>query len=181
MSRAAGVAVWDLPVRVLHWTLAAAVAGAWLTRERYGRLHEVCGYVAAAAVALRLAWGFVGGPRARFADFVRGPRVASRYLLDVVRGRERRHLGHNPLGGWMIVALLGATAAVAFSGWLFTTDRFWGDPQVESWHDALAWTMLGLVVLHVAGVVFTSLRQRENLPLAMWRGTKRPPSGDDAG
>ena len=173
------VSVWDPAVRVLHWTLVAAVATAWALSERDAALHEVAGWVALGAAALRLAWGAVGSRTARFARFVRGPRATWRYLGQVLARREPRHLGHNPLGAWMIVALLGTVGALGLTGWLFTTERFWGDARLGALHEALAWTLAGLAALHVAGVVFTSLRQRENLVAAMWHGTKRAASGDD--
>src|SRR5207344_1558354 len=100
------------------------------------------------------------------------------YLRQVLSGRAPRYIGHNPLGGWMIVALLACIAGLSLTGWLYTTDRFWGDETVETVHRLLAWGMLGLITLHVAGVVFTSLRHRENLVAAMFSGRKRPAAGD---
>ena len=176
---AASVAVWSVAQRLLHWTLAAAVATAWAASERSAALHEAAGWVALAAAALRLLWGVGGGGPARFSRFVRGPRATWRYLRDVLRRREPRHLDHNPLGAWMVVALLAAVVAVGATGWLFTTDRWWGDARVAALHEGLAWTLAGLAALHVAGVAFTSLRHRENLPWAMLTGIKRAPSGDD--
>ena len=176
---AAPVAVWSVAVRLLHWTLAVAVAAAWATGERYAALHEAVGWTALAAAALRLLWGACGTRRARLSHFVRGPRGTWRYLRDVLRRREPRYVGHNPLGAWMVVALLAAVVGTGATGWLFTTDRWWGDARVAALHEGLAWTLAGLAALHVAGVAFTSLRHRENLPWAMLTGIKRAPSGDD--
>ena len=173
------VGVWDPAVRVLHWTLVATVATAWALSERDAALHEASGWVALGAAALRLAWGAVGSRNARFSRFLRGPRATWAYLGDVLARREPRHLGHNPLGAWMIVALLGTVGALGLTGWLFTTERFWGDARLGALHEALAWTLAGLAAVHVAGVVFTGLRQRENLVAAMWHGSKRAASGDD--
>jgi cytochrome b len=72
----------------------------------------------------------------------------------------------------MIVALLLCVAALAVTGWLYTTDMFWGSEAVEDLHRALAWTLLALVSLHVIGVIFTSWRHRENLVKAMFDGEK---------
>jgi len=173
------VKVWDPLVRAGHWALVASIAAAWLTRKGWGAVHEWIGYAALALVALRLVWGFIGPRYARFSQFIHGPAYTLRYGGSVLKGNEPRHVGHNPLGAWMIVALLTVVAAAGLSGWLFTTDRYWGDERVEDLHEALAIALLVLVTLHVAGVVAASLRHRENLVGAMFHGRKRPPAGDD--
>lgn len=176
---AGAVKVWDRLVRLLHWTLVASVALAWLTTEWRTGWHQPVGYLGLAAMVLRLVWGFVGSRHARFAQFLHAPGATLAYLRQVLARREPRYLGHNPLGGWMILALLASIAGLALTGWLYTTDRFWGDETVETVHRTLAWGMLGLIALHVAGVVFTSLRHHENLVAAMFSGRKRPAAGDD--
>ena len=175
--------VWDRFVRVAHWTLVVSVLGAWLTAEMDGKaaaaLHEWLGYLALAVLALRLPWGWVGSRYARFAQFVRSPRETVAYAKAVARFSEPRHVGHNPLGGWMIVALIVMVMAAAGSGWLYATDRFWGEEWLEELHEALANGLLALVALHVAGVLFSSLRHRENLVRAMITGRKRAPGAGD--
>ena len=171
--------VWDPLIRVLHWTLAASVAVAWLTKDGGGLWHEWMGYLALAVVTLRLAWGRAGPRHARFAAFVRSPAETSRYFKRMLTRSEPRHLGHNPLGGWMIVALIANVILVSASGWLYTTEAFWGVARVEDLHDALATCLLALVALHVTGVVVTSIRHRENLAGAMVHGRKRPPGPTD--
>ena len=169
------VQVWDRAVRVLHWSLVVSVALAALSLIEalgLGALHRIAGYVALAIVLLRIVWGFTARGHARFTQFVRGPAVTLSYLRRVFARSEPRTLGHNPLGGWMIVALLLCVAALAFTGWLYTTDMFWGSEAVEDVHRTLAWTLLALVSLHVAGVIFTSVRHRENLVRAMFSGRK---------
>lgn len=173
-AQAATLRVWDAPVRVLHWSLVLSVATAWLTRHSPGRWHESIGYAALAIVALRVAWGFVGSPHARFSDFVRGPAATAAYARDILAHREARYLGHNPLGGWMVLALLVGVTLVGLSGWLYTTDRFWGVPWVESLHETLSDILFAFVALHILGVVFTSARHRERLVAAMLHGRKRP-------
>lgn len=178
------VTVWDPLVRLLHWTLLGAVTTAWCSTLHIGipsRWHEPAGYTALACLALRLIWGVVGSRHARFGDFVCAPRPTSRYAAQVLRGRARRYLGHNPLGGWMVLALLACIAALTTSGWLQTTDRYWGSEALETVHTTLAWSLLGLVALHVTGVVFTSHAHRENLVRAMITGRKPAASGDDVG
>lgn len=174
--------VWDAAVRWLHGLLVATVAGAWLTSLGVLRWHEPAGYAAAGIVAARIAWGFFGGRHARFASFVSGPAATAAYARGVLGRREPRYLGHNPLGGWMVLALLACVCALGVTGWLYTaTDLFWGEAWLERLHAVLAWLLLALVAAHVAGVVFTSLRHRENLLRAMVDGSKRAPQPGDIG
>ena len=173
------VTVWDPLVRIGHWALALTVAAAWLTRSGGGARHEWIGYATLALVALRVMYGGTGPQHARFAGFVRSFEATLDYAHRIPRGREPRYLGHNPLGGWMVVALLVNIALVGASGWLYTTDAFWGDARIEALHSALANALLVLVSLHVIGVVVTSIRHRENLIAAMLHGRKRGPAGDD--
>jgi len=179
----AEVRVWDPLTRIAHWTLAASVLAAWATSEAdveaLKRAHEWLGYAALAVVALRLAWGAIGPRYARFSQFVPSPRRTLAYARAVLAFTERRYVGHNPLGGWMVVALLAMAAAAGLSGWLSVTDRFWGVKWVQELHEVLANTLLLLVALHVAGVVFTSVRHRENLVRAMLTGRKRAPAPGD--
>lgn len=179
----AKVRVWDLAVRLLHWMLVASVALSWITTFGWasvpGPWHQPAGYVALAVVALRVPWGFVGSRYARFAQFVRSPRRTWSYLRNVVARAEPRYVGHNPLGAWMVLALVGHVLALALTGWLYTTDWLWGDATVEAVHLMLAWTLLALVAVHVAGVVYTGVRHRENLVAAMVGGRKRGPAPGD--
>jgi cytochrome b len=173
------VRVWDPFVRIAHWTLVLTVAGAWLTQEGGGRWHEWLGYAALAVVIARVAWGWVGPARARFSQFVRSPAATLRYAQRLVNHAEPRHIGHNPLGAYMIILLVLMIILVSATGWLYTTDAFWGVEWVEDLHEALSDALIALVILHVAGVVFTSVRQRENLVGAMLHGAKRPAGEHD--
>jgi cytochrome b len=172
IARPAEVRVWDPAVRLFHWSLVAAFATAWLS-ETGATVHNTAGYVVLGLVAFRLAWGFVGGRQARFTAFVRPPSEVLRYLRMLARGKAARHLGHNPAGGAMIVALLAMVALTAASGWLSITDRFWGVAWVEELHEVAAYITLVLVGLHVVGVLVSSLLHGENLVLAMITGRKR--------
>lgn len=171
--------VWDLPVRALHLALVGAVVAAWVTTEKWTHWHDAIGYAALAVVLMRLVWGAVGGAHARFGQFVRGPRETFGYLAALLRGRASRYLGHNPLGGWMVVLLLGCVLAVGGTGWLCTTDRYWGDETMFALHAGLARTLVALVALHLTGVLAMSLRHRENLVAAMLHGRKRAPLEGD--
>ena len=165
--------MWDLFVRVLHWTLVLTVAAAWLTRHSPGSWHEWLGYTTLAVVVTRTIWGFIGTGHARFTSFVRPASVTVAYARDVFSQQEMRFVGHNPLGGWMVIALLSMVALVGFTGWLYTTDRYWGVEWVEELHETLSNTLFAFVALHILGVVFTSARHRENLLASMLHGRKR--------
>jgi cytochrome b len=176
--------VWDAPVRVLHATVVASFVLCWASTVQafaaIGPWHEPSGWFGLAAVALRVAWGFVApGRHARLASFVHGPRTVLAYARRVAQGRAPRHIGHNPLGGWMAVALWACIALLALSGWLYSTDAFFGDAAVEAVHEAIAWAMGVLVLLHVAGAVITGRQHGENLVAAMWHGRKRAPQPGD--
>jgi cytochrome b len=164
--------VWDPLVRGLHWSLVASITVSWLGTFAVPGVHQPGGWLALAIVLLRLLWGAVGSEYARFGQFVRGPRATWAYLLALLQRREARHLGHNPLGACMVLALLACIAGLGLSGWLYTTDAFWGDATVDTIHQALAWLLLALILLHVGGVVVTGRRQGENLARAMITGRK---------
>lgn len=178
-SGTGGVRVWDPLVRVFHWSLAASFLVAWLSADEWESLHLWAGYAAAALVGFRLLWGLVGPRYARFRQFVKAPADLRAYLGEMLRGRERRHLGHNPAGGAMVAALLAGLAGLCLTGWLQTTGAFWGAEWVEAVHETLADLLLVLVGLHVGGVLWASLRHRENLARAMVTGRKRPPGPAD--
>jgi cytochrome b len=169
------IRVWDPLVRVSHWLLVLCVAVAWFNRHHLGPRHENWGYGALAVIGLRLVWGFAAGNRyARFAQFVRSGPVTWAYLRGVLQGTAPRHIGHNPLGGWMVLALMSCIGLLGFTGWLYNTDMFWGYGWLADLHAGLGWTLLGLIALHLTGVVLTSIKHRENLVRAMLTGHKAP-------
>lgn len=165
--------VWDRVVRSFHWALVLSFATAWLTRHSSEDIHHWAGYAAAALIALRLVWGILGTPYARFSQFVRGPAAVLSYLCAMLSGREARHIGHNPAGGAMVVALIAVMSATALTGWLMTMDAFFGVPWVEAAHSLAAHGLLLLVLVHIGGVTLASFRHRENLVRAMITGRKR--------
>jgi cytochrome b len=172
-AAARGVLVWDFPVRVFHWLLALNFAIAWFTAESeiWRLVHVVAGYTVAGLVAFRLVWGLIGTRHARFANFVRGPAAALDYLKNTLRGEHPSHAGHNPAGALAIVGLLALAALTVASGWAFYNE--FGGEWLGELHEVLANTMLGLVVLHLAAVLVTSILARENLVKAMWTGRKQ--------
>jgi cytochrome b len=179
-GRDRSVLVWPLWLRLLHWTLAFSVIASFLTHEGGGVSHERWGWLALVLAALRVLAGlFSHNPHVRFAGWVRSPAAAWRHARAEWQGRAPRTLGHNPLGGWMMLVLLADTLLCGFTGWLYTTDRFWGVAWVEELHGALGEAFVPLVVLHVAGAAWVSWRHRENLVGAMLHGRKRPPGTGD--
>jgi len=176
---ASKIRVWDLFVRAFHWSLVAVFALAWATPHVSESLHGWLGYTAALLIVARAIWGFVGPRYARFVQFVRAPRDVIAYLIAIAKGNEARYLGHNPAGGAMIVVLLLGVAGAVLSGWLLTTDWFWGSEAAEAAHSLVVHGVLVLVALHLAGVALASFRHRENLPRAMVSGDKRAPEASD--
>jgi cytochrome b len=166
------VRVWDPFVRVFHWSLVGLFALAFVTGDEIEWLHVGVGYAIVGLVVLRIVWGLVGPQHARFADFVRSPSTIARYLLQAARWRAPRYLGHNPAGGAMVAALLVMIVGIAATGFAMTTDAFWGSEWMEDLHECLVYTTIGLIVLHVAGVVFSSIAHGENLVKAMITGRK---------
>ncbi len=169
----ATVKVWDLFVRLFHWSLVLLFAIAYLTGDEVQRVHIVAGYAIAGLLVLRIVWGFIGPRHARFDDFVHSPGAVFAYLRDVLFLRARRYIGHNPAGGLMIVALLVMLAATCISGYMLTTDAYWGSKTMEEIHGALANATVVLIVLHILGVLVSSFEHRENLVKAMISGRKR--------
>lgn len=188
------IRVWDLPVRLFHWSLVGLMVTLFITAEILDdaiEVHALAGYAVLALVLFRILWGFVGNSRARFTDFVRGPGAVLRYSLAFFRGRGEYHAGHNPLGGWMAVALLAMVLLQASIG-LFTNDDilFEGplaglvSKDTSDWltglHEDVFHVLLVLVALHVSAVVLHRLVQGENLVIAMFTGRKELPAGASA-
>ena len=177
--RTAAVGVWDPVVRLFHWSLAASIGLAWFTSTSRGVIHNEFGYAAAALVGVRLLWGLFGTRYARFSQFCRHPARILGYLRDILTGREARYIGHNPAGGAMIVALLAMISVTAFTGWMMTTDRYFGVDWVQITHKYCAYAVIAMVCMHLCGVVLASFRHRENLVKAMLTGKKREPAEGD--
>ena len=156
------VKVWDPFIRVFHWSLATLFLVAYATGDQIENVHIAAGYAIGGLIALRVVWGFVGPHHARFRNFVRPPREAIPYLRDVVLLRAPRYLGHNPAGGAMVIALLLVLTGTCITGYMMTTDAFWGSQWVEDTHKYLANLTMGLVVVHVIGVLLASFEHREN-------------------
>ncbi len=175
----ATVRVWDPLVRIFHWSLVGLFTFAFLTGDEWQKPHEVAGYVIAGLIGFRVIWGFVGSRHARFASFIYRPSTVAGFLTDTVRMKARRYLGHNPAGGLMVIALLLVLAAISLSGFMMTTNAYWGVEWVEELHEASAFAALGLIGLHVGGVIVAGFEHGENLVRAMVTGRKRAPGPND--
>jgi len=182
------VPVWDLPVRLFHWSLAALIAFSWWSAEyHHTRWHLWSGYAVLFLLLFRILWGFVGSSTARFTSFVRGPGA----LLDYLRhSKSWTAVGHTPLGALSVVALIALTAAqVGFGLILVDEDGVWSGPLnrfvdfeagelARSVHLALFNVLLGFIILHVAAILFYRLRGKRLLR-AMVRGTATLPAGTE--
>jgi cytochrome b len=150
-----------------------AVSARYATGDEIENVHIAAGYIIAGSLALRIVWGFVGPRHARFSDFVRSPRPVLAYMRDVALLREPRYLGHNPAGGAMVVALTVTLIVTCATGYMMTTETFWGAKWLEEVHEAFANLTIGLVVVHVLGVLLVSFECRDSLVNAMITERKR--------
>lgn len=156
-----------------------AFAFCYATGEDSRDVHVAAGYLATVMVTCRVVWGFIGPDHARFHTFLKPPRVTLAFLWDMLQCQEARYIGHNPAGGAMIIALLLLVTMTGVSGILLTTDAFWGSDSMDYLHGILANVALCFILLHLAGVLWTSFRTRENLVASMLTGKKRAtPHGD---
>ncbi len=167
------IKVWDMPTRVFHWLLAFSFAAAFITAEseRWLLWHLIFGYTVGGLIAFRLVWGIVGTRWSRFSSFLPSPSKAFDYALSLVgKGSNQHYVGHNPLGALAVYALLLLGIIVTASGYGYQQlDQEW----LEEVHEVAANGMLALVVLHVVGVIISSVKHRENLVRGMVTGNKQ--------
>lgn len=167
------VRVWDPVVRIFHWTVVAACTLNLFILEEGKYWHRVTGYVVAAAIAIRIVWGFAGTKHARFGDFLPTPGKVREQVLDIWDGREKRYIGHSPLASVMMLCLMALLAVTALTGWMTTLDAFWGEKWLERLHGTIANSIMVLVFVHACAAVVESLRHRENLVWSMVTGRKK--------
>ena len=193
------VKVWDLFVRIFHWTVVVSFFIAYVTEDDVMWLHELAGYIILALVITRIIWGIIGSQYARFTNFVYPPSVIKQYFNDSLQFKSKRYLGHNPLGGAMVILLLLMLILTSWSGIEADGEGFSGraainielvksavadddddeheeDSGNELWediHELLANATLFLIFVHVIGVLFSSVAHGENLVRAMITGRKR--------
>ncbi|GAA0310567.1 cytochrome b/b6 domain-containing protein [Sphingomonas oligophenolica] len=183
--------VWDVPTRAFHWLLVALLGFSWWSAETdHMDWHQLSGLAVCGLLIFRILWGVFGTGTARFAQFVKGPRAIWSYLRSGERARRPALIGHNPLGGWSVVALLLVLATQTLSGLLavdvdgiesgplsYLVDFDQGRLAAAIHH--ISFTVLqGLVVLHMLAILFYLLVRRRNLVWAMIVGTQPIPDGE---
>jgi cytochrome b len=181
------VRVWDLPTRLFHWLLAVLVAVSFITAAMGGnamQYHERSGYTILTLLVFRMAWGFVGGRESRFTSFVRGPKAVVRYAASLLRRSAAPHLGHNPLGGWSVIAMLVTLFIQAGTG-LFANDDIVTQGALYSLvNDQTSHMLTGihkfnqeilllLVAIHICAIFFYLFHKNENLIKPMVTGVKQ--------
>jgi cytochrome b len=169
------IPVWDIVVRVTHWTVAVLVIGELTVIDDDSALHRWAGYMILGAVALRLVWGLIGSRHARFSAFPPSLKAAQAHLDGLFDGRRERYLSHNPLGALMIYNLWASLIVICVTGIMMTTRTFWGVEWVEEVHEIIAnWVMIS-VFLHLGGIIIETRRSHVNLVRAMITGAKEIP------
>jgi len=172
------VKVWDLFVRLFHWSLVVTFTLEALVLDEDSNLHEQVGYFVLALIGARIIWGLVGTKYARFSSFKPSIPAAIGQLGDMATQRETAHMGHSPLGALMIYNLLVSIALIGFTGWLMTTNMFWGSDGIEELHEGLVIWAGASVGVHIVAVIFESRRSHVNLAKAMVTGYKTLPKQD---
>lgn len=190
------IRVWDLPLRLFHWALVVCVTGSILSAKLADDVsdlmdwHRRFGFTVLALLLFRLIWGFVGGTHARFANFVRGPGAILDYLKQASRGTYAS-IGHNPLGALSVLALIVTMLFQAISG-LFITDELTVEgplykhvsnsvaSALAGLHEGNGNLIIGLVLLHLAAILFYRFVKRDNLVSPMFTGKKNVPAGHPA-
>lgn len=164
--------VWDLFVRVFHWTLVGTVLLNQFVLEEGETPHEWAGYLAAALVVARIVWGFIGSRHARFSDFFPTPSRLWQHLRAMRSGRPEHHWGHNPLGALMMFLLMGLVLGLGVTGWMQGLDAFWGEEWLQELHEVLANALLLSAGLHAASAIVMGRIERTRLVKAMVTGVK---------
>jgi cytochrome b len=178
------IRVWDPVVRTFHWTLVLSFLVAWVTEDELMTPHVWAGYLITVLLLIRIVWGFIGTPHARFRDFVYSPAVIRGYISKMFSRSEPRYLGHNPAGGVMVTLLILSLLITVISGIALYGNTDLAGPMAgifqgeysadifEEVHEFFANFTLFLVILHIGGVIWSSLVHRENLAKSMLTGFK---------
>lgn len=173
------VVIWDLFVRVFHWSVATLFLLDFWVLEAGDPPHEWVGYALGFFVFARVLWGFVGSHAARFGTFFPTPTRIRHHLTELRQRRVNPAEGHNPLGGAMILFLLFMLSVLAMSGWMLTWDRFWGEEWLEELHEWVANVVMGAVVIHVSAIVIMGAITGISLIRTMITGKRSIPTAAD--
>ncbi len=178
------IKVWDFPTRFFHWSLVIALALCWLSIDmRWLTVHQYSGMYILLLLVFRIIWGVIGAKTARFVDFITWPWHAFKYLKRSLSGTNEYHAGHNPAGGWMVVAMLILLIAQVLSGLFANDDIGFSGPLADfvtkessDWatqiHSLFFDGLLLLTWLHIIAVFFYYLVKLQNLIRAMITGYK---------
>jgi cytochrome b len=180
------IKVWDLAVRISHLLFGVLILGAFLTSDDDGDTvnHTRLGLSLLAVVLFRVVWGFTGTTHARFTDFVKGPKAVLANLRGMIRGHPDHVVGHNPVGALMVMALLVLMLVTTVTGVLVSLGPEWAGPlaishraadSIKELHELSAWAIPVLLVFHVAGVIVSSVLEKQNLIKGMVTGFKQAP------
>ena len=166
------VRVWDKFVRFFHWSLVACVLANFFVIDDGETVHQWLGYTASILVCARIVWGFIGSRHARFSDFFPTPAAIRQHLRDMMSGSKEHHDGHNPLGAVVMLAMLAIVLSLGATGYLQTTDAFWGEEWLQELHEGLASALIALAGFHALAAIVMSRIERTNLVDAMITGVK---------
>lgn len=166
--------LWDPLVRFCHWSLVVAFVGDYFLNEEGDGWHRWLGYYAVVVVLVRLVWGFIGSPAARWSDFWPTPARLVGHTRALLGGQSYHRMGHSPIGALVMVLMLLLMVGLGITGFLMEeVDYFWGEDLPRDIHELMANALLALVCVHIAAAVVESVRLRENLPLSMITGNRR--------
>lgn len=165
------VKVWDIWVRLTHWSVALGILANLAITEEGSLWHQYVGYGVAALVISRLIWGLIGTKYARFSNFFPTPRRLCQHIKSFHKPNQT-HLGHNPLGAMMMFALWAVCLGLGATGYMMTLDAYWGVAWLEETHELLANSLYVLVPLHVISAIVMSVLQKQNLVKSMITGNK---------
>ena len=166
------VRVWDKFVRIFHWSLVACVLANFFVIDDGETVHQWLGYTASILVCARIVWGFIGSRHARFSDFFPTPAAIRQHLRDMMSGSKEHHDGHNPLGAVVMLVMLAIVLSLGATGYLQTTDAFWGEEWLQELHEGLASALIALAGFHALAAIVMSRIERTNLVAAMITGIK---------
>ena len=168
------ILIWDLPTRIFHWLLVLAfIAIAVIVfvlgdDSSFFPYHALLGIVVILMVALRILWGFIGTHHARFSSFTYSLHSVVAYLKTALHGKGHLYAGHNPGSSWAIFAMIIFFFGLAVTGFLLGRRV----ESVKEIHEYLAWGMLVTAVIHIAGILLHTIRNRENISASMIHGYK---------
>jgi cytochrome b len=184
-SQTQEIRIWDLPTRLFHWVLVITFIVAMLSQgdDRYLDIHIVSGYLFFGLLGFRLIWGIIGSHYARFSQFAFNWKAVWNYLTNLPTKQRQHFLGHNPAGSWAIFIILGLGLIVSLTGLLTLGGEEQHGPfagmisfalgnTIHEWHEIIAWLLLGLISIHIIGVLIESWLHQENLIKAMITGKK---------